>query len=291
MQHTARLAFAVLLCAMAVPVMADTAITYQGQLKNAGTPHTGTPDMTFRLYDSPTGGQQVGPTLSRSAVPVEDGLFRVELDFGVGFSGPRWLEIDVQGTTLTPRQKLTGTTRAVRALTVDGLAVGEACNANELCESGVCLGGTCAPPSCNDGIQNGQETGMDCGGGGCTPCPAGQGCGFAGDCLSQVCLGGTCQVPSCSDDVLNGSETDTDCGGPDCGPCEAGDSCGDFPDCASGICSGGTCQMPTCSDGIQNGEETDVDCGGSSCGGCGAGESCHLNSDCVSGNCDSHICQ
>lgn len=53
-----------------------------------------------------------------------------------------------------------------------------------------------APPTCSDGIQNGNETGIDCGGPDCAPC-----------------------TPTCTDGIQNGSETGVDCGGPDCAPC------------------------------------------------------------------------
>ncbi len=56
--------------------------------------------------------------------------------------------------------------------------------------------------SCNDGVQNGNETGIDCGGS-CTPCTT---------------------SPSCNDDIQNGNETGVDCGG-DCNPCtDSGDN-------------------------------------------------------------------
>ncbi len=48
---------------------------------------------------------------------------------------------------------------------------------------------------CEDGIQNEDETGVDCGGVDCPPCP------------------------TCFDGIQNGQETDVDCGGPDCPPC------------------------------------------------------------------------
>lgn len=284
------LIISLILLALAAPLSASTAITYQGQLKQSGTPHTGTPDMAFRLYDSASGGSQVGPTLVRSDVPVEDGLFRVRLDFGSVYGQPRWLEIEIEGATLTPRQRLDVTPRSVHALSVGGLAVGASCAGSDICESGVCSGGECAAPACDDGVQNGNETGIDCGGGGCSPCMAGEGCGFAGDCVSEVCFGGTCQQPSCDDGVRNGTETDIDCGGAECPACSAGQACSNGPDCRSGICTGGTCTAATCSDGLQNGDETDVDCGGP-CGPCAAGERCEFNDECVSGNCDSHICQ
>lgn len=52
-------------------------------------------------------------------------------------------------------------------------------------------------PTCDDGIQNGNETGVDCG----------------GDCAA---------CPTCDDGLQNGEETGIDCGGPDCEPCETG---------------------------------------------------------------------
>ncbi len=50
--------------------------------------------------------------------------------------------------------------------------------------------------SCTDGIKNGQETGVDCGGPTCPPCAA-----------------------TCTDGIQNGQETGVDCGGPSCPPC------------------------------------------------------------------------
>lgn len=40
----------------------------------------------------------------------------------------------------------------------------------------VCGGGGGTPPTCSDGIQNGQETGVDCGGPDCAPCDTGSTC-------------------------------------------------------------------------------------------------------------------
>lgn len=44
------------------------------------------------------------------------------------------------------------------------------------CKSGVCQGGTCQEATCGDGVKNGSEVGVDCGGGGrgcATKCPPG----------------------------------------------------------------------------------------------------------------------
>ena len=104
---------AVVLVALALLALAEAGsaqpITYQGQLRQAGTPYTGMADLEFRLFDSLTGGSQAGSTIARPAWPVEEGLFQVELDFGAGAFGPdpRWLEIVVDGTTLSPRQAVT----------------------------------------------------------------------------------------------------------------------------------------------------------------------------------------
>ncbi|MCK6455999.1 MAG: hypothetical protein L6Q92_05655 [Phycisphaerae bacterium] len=53
--------------------------------------------------------------------------------------------------------------------------------------------GDLATPTCTDGIQNGGETDVDCGGGNCPPCQNGQMCATASDCVSGVCMGGVCQ--------------------------------------------------------------------------------------------------
>lgn len=121
-------------------------------------------------------------------------------------------------------------------------------------------------PSCNDGIKNGVEVGVDCGGQ-CPPC-------F-----------------SCVDGILNGNETGIDCGG-DCIPCptcvdgiqngnETGIDCGGgCPACSTSGCTDpnahnynptadiddGSCE--TCNDGILNGDETGIDCGGVLCSDC-----------------------
>jgi hypothetical protein len=80
-------------------------------------------------------------------------------------------------------------------------------------------------PSCDDGIQNGLETGLDCGGPICDACPP--------------------PAPSCTDGVLNGDESDIDCGGRDCGYCSVGEMCRTASDCGHDyFCdTDGTCQV------------------------------------------------
>ncbi|MFT3774233.1 MAG: hypothetical protein QM820_53400 [Minicystis sp.] len=114
-----------------------------------------------------------------------------------------------------------------------------------ICPSGsVCVWGGCLfmGPSCADGFKDGFETGIDCGGGQCSPCADFQGCATASDCVSSVCIGGQCAPPACNDAVRNGTETDVDCGGVSCVPCAPGKMCLAGVDCVSGICANGLCQ-------------------------------------------------
>jgi len=95
---------------------ATSTITYQGLLEGPDGAHDGVADLEFRLYNSATGCCQIGPTESRADWPVKDGLFSVELDFGIqSFAGNRWLEVRVQGTALVPRQPVTSAPLALRA--------------------------------------------------------------------------------------------------------------------------------------------------------------------------------
>jgi hypothetical protein len=61
------------------------------------------------------------------------------------------------------------------------------------CSGGTCQSGRCVvPPTCSDGIKNGIETGIDCGGT-CPRCANGQACSSRNDCSSALCSsGGTC---------------------------------------------------------------------------------------------------
>lgn len=100
----------------------DSRFTYQGQLKQDGAPVNGTPNLEFRLFDQLDGGNQVGPVVTRSAVPVADGLFSVEIDFGAAAfqGGPRWLETRVEGQALSPRQAVNAVPLATYALSGSG---------------------------------------------------------------------------------------------------------------------------------------------------------------------------
>jgi hypothetical protein len=95
--------------------------------------------------------------------------------------------------------------------------------------------------TCKDGMRDGKETDVDCGGGACPACANGKGCIAGSDCMSKVCTGGACIAPSCGDHVKNGNETDVDCGGGQCPPCDPGLGCAVASDCSSDICSSMKC--------------------------------------------------
>jgi hypothetical protein len=89
-----------------------TAFSYQGQLRQAGAPFDGLADFEFTLWDDASSSDPndlVAGPLALNDVDVDRGLFTIVLDFGQNvFTGQaRWLEIVVNGTTLTPRQELT----------------------------------------------------------------------------------------------------------------------------------------------------------------------------------------
>ncbi len=121
------------------------------------------------------------------------------------------------------------------------------------------------PPTCTDGLRNGVETDVDCGGPVCPSCAIGKSCVLGTDCASQLCLSGLCllapvveqpQAPSCTDGLKNGLETDIDCGG-SCAPCDVGKACDSNVDCKEGRCrqricscasgAGSSCQPNACS--------------------------------------------
>jgi trimeric autotransporter adhesin len=106
-----------------------TAFTYQGQLQNVGSPANGSYDLKFTLFNASIGGSAVGNSQTNNAVPVTNGLFVAQIEFGTYiFTGTsNWLEIAVATnganifTALTPRQQLTPTPNAIYAETAGGV--------------------------------------------------------------------------------------------------------------------------------------------------------------------------
>jgi Chaperone of endosialidase len=102
----------------------SSSFTYQGRLTDGGTAANGNYDLQFALWDSLSGGSQIGSTQGLNAVAVSNGVFTVALDFGANsFSGTnRFLEINARPSgagsfiLLTPRQQLSSTPYAVRSV-------------------------------------------------------------------------------------------------------------------------------------------------------------------------------
>ena len=70
------------------------------------------------------------------------------------------------------------------------------CTSGAQCATGVCAGNACQAASCADGVENGSETDIDCGGMACLPCASGKTCLTAADCQTASCTGGVCQAPA-----------------------------------------------------------------------------------------------
>src|SRR5947208_10168812 len=71
-----------LIAAASATVAQTTSFTYQGRLTDGGTAANGNYDLQFTLFDSLSGGAQVGSTQTINTVAVSNGVFTVSLDFG-----------------------------------------------------------------------------------------------------------------------------------------------------------------------------------------------------------------
>jgi hypothetical protein len=197
---------------------------------------------------------------------------------------------------------------------------GQGCLINGDCINEMCSNGVCAGP-CADGMQNNDETDVDCGGmcvldpndpqndaGKCDP---GEACLIDSDCTTNTCQGGVC-VDLCINMMQDPGETDDDCGGvcvedpndpmnPD-GKCISGQLCLVDSDCQSHSCNvNGLCDPGPCENLMMDMGETDVDCGDqcvvdpndpmNPAGKCFNGQTCALDSDCISNMCNAGICE
>lgn len=100
-------------------------INYQGYLKESGVAVNGTKSVTFTLYDASSGGSQLC-TSGAQSVTVTNGLFSYKIGSGgCNLSSIDWdasavyLELTVEGTTLTPREQITGSAYSVETQAVN----------------------------------------------------------------------------------------------------------------------------------------------------------------------------
>jgi hypothetical protein len=189
-----------------------------------------------------------------------------------------------------------------------GGSCAQSCGAGQLCQLDSDCGdgffcatssSRCQSVSCSDEVRNGDELGIDCGGGLCAGCAPGTECNTGIDCDSGACgADGRCAAPSCGDGVKNQDEVDVDCGGSCLARCEAGRACTFGISCQSGVCGAEgceaelatCCQAPSCDDGIRNGDEPSTDCGNFACGLCAVASICTQNVQCQTGLCQFGRC-
>lgn len=119
---------AALLLAVSAHAVTPGQINYQGLLLgDQGAPITGAVDLVFRIFDVAEAGTSLW-TETHPDVPVLDGVYDVLLGAsapitpGLVAGGALYLEIQVEGETLTPRQRLVAVPYAVHA---DTAAVAE----------------------------------------------------------------------------------------------------------------------------------------------------------------------
>lgn len=137
------------------------------------------------------------------------------LDEACDFEGREGACLPNLGSTPTPFQTSTATTR-----TPETVPIGGPCTSNALCQSGSCINHTCEPARCGDGLVNSIDEDCDDGGvciGGDT---AGQHCTLESDCPGQgVCVGGQKALTAC--------DGGADCPAGECIHCvpQGGDGC------------------------------------------------------------------
>ncbi len=103
-------------------------INYQGKLtSDSGVALNGNYDITFRIYDVETGGTPLWEEIhsGASAITVTNGLFDVQLGtitpLTIAFDDTYWIELEVSGETLSPRERLVAVPYAFRALWADSV--------------------------------------------------------------------------------------------------------------------------------------------------------------------------
>ncbi len=115
------LALAASLLAASLAAEVPVKITYQGNLRQNGNLVTGQRNIVFRIYDSSTSAVILWTSPSYS-VTLSTGVFKVDLQPSLTDwnSGSLWLELDIEGSRLSPRDELTAAPYAVNALLHSG---------------------------------------------------------------------------------------------------------------------------------------------------------------------------
>ena len=99
-------------------------INFQGRLVSSdATPITSNVSVTFNLYDDVTSGNKIS-TETISVTPNSNGAFSVLLGFNPSTfdESDRWIEVQVQSETLSPRSRIVSVPYAYRAITAESLS-------------------------------------------------------------------------------------------------------------------------------------------------------------------------
>lgn len=102
----------------AVPVR----LNYQGNLRQSGFLVNGQRDMKFRIFNSSAPAAAMLWESTAAAVDISTGIFRVTLEPAISDwqSGNLWLELEVDGHTMSPREELTSSPFAINSAMLSG---------------------------------------------------------------------------------------------------------------------------------------------------------------------------
>ncbi len=101
-----------------------TSMTYQGRLLESGTPVTGTRNFQITIYNQATNGSVLVSTQTFNGTQVTNGLYNLVITGlnPANFSGnTAYLQINVNGTDLSPRTQLLTVPYAFKAGIIDGV--------------------------------------------------------------------------------------------------------------------------------------------------------------------------
>ena len=95
--------------------------TYQGNLRQNGFLVNGQRAMVFRIYDSSTSVTELW-TSQPYSVSLSTGVFRATLEPVIADwqSGSMWLELEIEGNRMSPREELTSVPYAINSLMLSG---------------------------------------------------------------------------------------------------------------------------------------------------------------------------
>lgn len=106
---------------MALHAEVPVKFTYQGNLRQSGFLVNGQRPMIFRIYDSSSSATVLWTSPSYN-VSLSTGVFRVTLEPVIADwqSGSLWLELEVAGNRMSPREELTSSPYAINSLMLSG---------------------------------------------------------------------------------------------------------------------------------------------------------------------------